>query len=400
MLKMKKFTTNTLQYYANQYMHKAIDEEEIDKIDMTSIFYQEIEAMINEDEIIIINVNAKMGLGKSTLGMVLGKHIHTLLKEKNKSKGEFSIKNVARDERDFQKLFMKGISHTVIVIDESNLMEQSGVNSSTEERLRADVSNRFRQKYVHTIWCSPQDCLNPNADILLEIVGHNRKQKITQCKLYYRLLRAGTLTPIPLGYITINVSPLINNWENNVKKIFYKNKKTKKEKQYIQEQRRKDWYVDYVWLKEKKLDLLQKHKIFQSKELDYSEIILKVVTELKELIMIQGTLTYEIIKNYTLLFMEQEGLPTSLLGEELIPRKAKGILDSYKSLYKINTSLSKLQKKIDENKIDLILAKMQKIRLQKALKVITDSIQMQESRLKKHIQLKKELEEFTSEYKS
>ena len=62
-----KYQTNTLYYYADQYSRLITKEEDILKEDMTQTFYAELEEMIKNGEIIIININAKMRLGKSTV---------------------------------------------------------------------------------------------------------------------------------------------------------------------------------------------------------------------------------------------------------------------------------------------------------------------------------------------
>lgn len=101
------FKTNIFREYSQRYMEHATSDEEIRKIDMTEEFWREINEEIKNDELVDININAKVRIGKSTVGIYLGKEIFKLLiKHKKRDEGKFGINNIARDQQEYSK-FMR-----------------------------------------------------------------------------------------------------------------------------------------------------------------------------------------------------------------------------------------------------------------------------------------------------
>ena len=107
MSQVKKFRTNSLYYYANKYRQLMTNEEELEKIDMTETFDNELEEMIKNGELVIININAKMRLGKSTLAFAIAQDkIYKLLQKYGyrKKTEKFGLKNIARDHQEHSKM--------------------------------------------------------------------------------------------------------------------------------------------------------------------------------------------------------------------------------------------------------------------------------------------------------
>ena len=65
------FLTNGLYWEANQYRKYPTNEDELEKIDKTQKFWDELRYMVKNGEIISININAKMRLGKSTFASIV-----------------------------------------------------------------------------------------------------------------------------------------------------------------------------------------------------------------------------------------------------------------------------------------------------------------------------------------
>ena len=139
---------------AEQASQNIEDPEKIEEKDLTNIFWEELEMMIKQGEIIIVNINAKMRLGKSVLAFAIANKIHDLLKkyEQQPKNAQFGIKHLARDQQEFAKLMRDpNLKNTVIVTDESNAMETTGENTSVETKLAQMVSDVQAARYVHRV---------------------------------------------------------------------------------------------------------------------------------------------------------------------------------------------------------------------------------------------------------
>ena len=124
----KKFKVNKLQFLADQLSEEIVEPEELKQTDRTKEFFDELEIMIKNGELIKININAKVRLGKSTVAMAIGKEIFELLKKYNhrKKTEQFCLReNVVRDQQEYSKrLRDANVNFTVLVVDENNELEE------------------------------------------------------------------------------------------------------------------------------------------------------------------------------------------------------------------------------------------------------------------------------------
>lgn len=344
-----KFTTNRFYYHAKRYMDRIISDEEIMKFDMTDEFYLEIEQEVKNDELIIMNLNAKVRMGKSSLGIYLAMYIYYLLKKYKKEyvRGEFGINNIARDQQEYSKIMRNhNTRFTVIMTDEINKLEQTGVNSSTESAMNDDFSNVQAGRYVHRVSCSPKDSVDPNADIFLEVVSINRKTFTTHCHLYYKMFRGGNEVMQLIGHVNICIKDLIYRWEKEIKSIFFKEKRTKKENEILEKACKEDFYINYVVKKYEKMDLMTKEGVMRPRLLEYSNIIMEVEEKLRKLSKIN--LNRATIKNYIKMYCRKEKIPLSIAGEELMTQEVEGMLSLWKSYYKVNDKIIMVESKIEK----------------------------------------------------
>lgn len=387
-----KFKTNSFYKIAIAKVLKPTDDSDFINLDRTELFYNELKEHIKNGEIIIININAKMRLGKSTCGFSLGTDIFEMLKEKGirKKTEKFGIQNVAGDQ--FEKSLMMrnpNLNNTIIVTDEWNELETGGENATAEEDLSKVFSDVQAARYVHGIGISPKDLVDPNADILLEIESINPQTLTTHCKLFYRFIHAGNLHTELIGTVNIYVGNVNKNWERNVKHIFYKTEKTKEEMKFIEEQSKKDWYVDYVIKKHEKMNLILKHGIFRKKDLYYAELKKAVYDELKDLASI-GVLNKKIIKNSVSATARKMKLVQSIWGEELITNDIEGIMDMEMSLNKLKGEIQKLKKSFSENKITENFYFDQLKKFEKAMQTINEGLSNQKNEIELCININKQ----------
>lgn len=208
-----KFKINSFYNLANQYRQKITEEQELEKIDMTQHFWKEVEYMIQHNELVNINVNGRVRMGKSTEAIAIGMQMFDLLKKHGFRKKDdvFTMKNVARDQQEYSKKMRNPeTAFTVIVTDESNNLEGTGENVTVENALSQDFSDVQAGRYVHRVSCSPKNVIDGNADILLEIIGADRRSMISHNRLYYRYTYGGIEYRQLLGYVNIYVGDSIH----------------------------------------------------------------------------------------------------------------------------------------------------------------------------------------------
>lgn len=393
MLKEEKFKVNSFFYYANLYRQKAVPDEEIEAINMTDEFWKEMENEIRNDELPNININAKVRMAKSTTGIEVAKQLYNKMVEIKRLKGKepFGIKNIARDQQEYCRMMSNpDVNWTVILTDEINELEETGENVTAERALNSVFSNVQAGRYVYRVSCSPASVTDPNADVFLEIIGVDRKRKITHCHLYYRMLKGGDQYMQLLGYVEINVGDLIKEWLK-IKEDFFKND-TKKDQEItkkIEKARKKDFYVEYMCRKYEKMKLITEEGIMRPRELEYAEVIMETIVDLIALTR-TNILTKDTIKSYILMKFRNHRIPTSIIGEELATQRANAVLSLYKLYFKLGKSIIDLEKKYEETG---------KQELREKVKVITNewtaidrAIKAQMEELNKMIEIKKKYE--------
>lgn len=384
---------NALYYYANKYRQKPIEEAEIEAIDMTEVFWKEIETMIKEGEIIILNINGKPRTGKSTVGFSIGDSIFNyLIKYKFKDKKEkFGLRNIARDQQE-KSVMMRDdkTQFTVIVTDESNELEKTGENVTVEMAFMKLVSDVMASRYVHGVSISPNEVIDPNADILIEVKTRDVKDKKNFCKLFYRYFEGGNQYIQLLGHIIIDVEKIVKVWEN-VKPVFYRPNRTEKEEQYINDMRRIDWYTEYVIKKHEKMDLITKEGIFKPRVLQYAGIILDVCNELMDITQYTN-LSKDMIKNFIKMKARKYKIPLSVLGEELITREVSGVLEAQKGISKTQYQIDKLEKQYEKGDVTTIIYEVTKKKLYEIKAKHRELVNLQIEELKRFELLKKKYE--------
>lgn len=346
-----KYRTNTFYYYAQKYRQHLIEEDKLQATDWTPLYRKEQEQIIKKGELWNQTINGRVRTGKSTVGMMEGKHIaqhiNTHHRTQKNQKITFGMENIARDDQEYsEKMKNPKLFQTVIVTDESNELEHGGENVTIEKQLQSVWSNIHAGRYVHKIWCCPNDVVDDNSDIILEVVAIDPNTKTTHCNLYYRLLRGGQKeTPQLLGHVNINVAPLIKNWEKHVKKIFLKPTKNTKDQKKISYWQKKDFYVNYMVKKYEKMELLTQHGVFRPRLMKLSTLLLNVINETKTLTKRKRGINYEFIEVQIDKWSRILQIPLTIPGRRLAGDKAYGIIKMYKSYYQICQEINQAKRK-------------------------------------------------------
>ncbi len=312
-LRRKKLKASGFFHYADEYRKHITEEIEIEKIDMTPMFWRELYKIIDSGELINMNINAPPTFGKTVTAFAIGIEV---MKEKFGT--DFSLKDVDRDQQEFSVVMRNpNTKNTVRVIDEWNELETTGENSTVEQALYNYFSDVMAQRFIHKISCSPTATADKNAQIFLEVFSTDKINKINYCKLYYRLFSGGIDYKQLIGTVSIDVSKVL----------------------------KKKWYLEYRKRKFEKMNLILQEGIFRPRVLEYADMILTVIERLTPLTKVSSLINANIVRNYVKMECRRRKIPLSIIGEELSTREVQGVLDLCKAYYKTMRGLGVLKDK-------------------------------------------------------
>ena len=192
-----------------------------------------------------------------------------------------------------------------------------------------------------------------------------------------------------LGYVNIYVGDLIEIWDTKVKKHFFKPKKSKNDLNIINHWRKRDFYTEYMIKKYEKMELITREGIMKPRILDYAEVILNVENKLRPLSKL-NLLNRNTIKNYVKMHCRNLKIPTSIVGEELMTQEVDGILNLWKSYFKISRDIVALERRYELGKITKEEYESKHFSLEEIRKEMFSTIQAQIEELEryKEIQIK------------
>lgn len=384
-----KFKVNQFYILAQQYADEVTSDEDIRKIDMTETFWDEMTKMIQNKEIIINQINAKVRMSKSTTGIHLAQELyHILIKElKLSHMPSFGIHNIARDEEEYAQLMKNPeVQYTFIVTDEINELGKTGINSTVEEAMLRDFSNIHASRYVHRINCSPKGIADPNTDVFLEIIGVDRENMITHTHLYYKMFKGGQEYMQLLGYVNFNLKPLINTWITKVAPHFMKPQRTEEDEKIIQKYRKKDFYTEYMIRKHEKQELLTKERIMRPKVLRYAKVLYEGTEALKPLaklnIITEGTIMAQVRTK-----CEEHKIETSIIGEKFMAEEIKSMLILWRDLYKTKNKIKEVQAKVLTGKLTPHEGQQLQTGYEASIHILQEAIEQQNKELEKYIHI-------------
>lgn len=396
--KNHRWTGNILQKMAEEIIRYAIPTEEIIRNDLSEKLLKELEREIINKEIISLQINAKPRMSKSTLAILLGKFIHHLLIKHNlKNKNiKFGMRNIARDQNEKNKRMREPeLMNDIIITDESNALEDTGENATIEKAQREVFSDVQAGRYIHGIWVCPEGTMDKNCDIKLEI--RNKEKGLIHTRVYYFSKSSYYYGWVLIGIADFNVTKLIKNWLR-IEPIFFKYLKHKKkeDKEIIEKEGKKDFYVEYMCKKYEKMELMNREGILHARDLDYADIRKKIVDSLKPLAEL-SFISIQRLKNNIKSKIETEfrkrKMPLSMLGREMEFERISGILEMYRSLTETKESIKALKKKIENGKISTEEYDKGMTILQSAYEELKNEIEITEEQLKRLEELNKKYNE-------
>lgn len=351
-----KWEGNILQKMAEEIARYSIPIEEIVKIDLSVKLLKELEREVKNKEIISLQINSKPRLGKSTLGILLGKFIYDTLKkyEMKKKEDVFGMDNIARDQNEkVKKMRNPDLMYDVIVTDESNALEDTGENATVEKAQRDVFSDVQAGRYVHGIWVCPDGIMDKNTDIKLEV--RNKDKGLIHTRVSYHLRTSFYEGWVLIGVADFDVTELIRQWllvEGRFMR--YLKEKREDDRKYVEYWAKRDFYVQYMCKKYEKMELMNREGILHARDLDYAEIRQTVINSLKELakltiIPIQR-LRSNVIAKIEMEFRRRK-MPLSIIGRSGEFERVMSMINTYRSLTEVKQNINSLKVRYAKGKI-------------------------------------------------
>lgn len=352
-----EFRTNKLKKLAEDYIdsEKLVLPSDIKEDDISDIWDDEIYYnMPKHRESSNIDIISPTRDGKSTVGAAISQRQVTGMMKLGLTTRPFGIFNIARTQYEFSKAMRNvELNNTVLMQDEFDDMDSTQANASVEDALLRHFAKIQAGRYVYGVKCSPSNIPNSYSNIILNIDQANKVERKTKCYVYYRLQQGATSTVQVIGHIIIDVNPVIKNWiDYGIEDRFYKEKKTDDDIRFINKWRKEDWYVEYVCRKFEKMEMLNKMGIFVTRDLDYSDIYLECIKNLKGMTRLKGLVTPKKVKNQLKILFRKHLVPTSIIGDQIMTDKVDGTLSYWSDYYDQERTLKYLAQSLRAGKIE------------------------------------------------
>lgn len=285
--------------------------------DLSEEFYKELEHKVQKGELINININGPVRTGKSTTASKIVWDIKKLIKKYHGLDRPMGNKNILRDQNEYSRTVKRrkeSFKHEADQIDEWAEMEQSGYNSTIEDKFLKQFSDVQAGRYYHRVACSPGDQTDKNSDILLQTVPGSRKNGKTLLILSYRAAHGEITQAITLGHIIIDVKEVLE----------------------------AEWYKEYLKKKEEKWELMNKHNVKSPRELEYAQIMLKTYERTKDVMR----LGLNKKKHFKIILQEEadkKGVWFSILGDKDVLETLEGMGELTQLVYETENKLTKQQ---------------------------------------------------------
>lgn len=281
-----------LRYLATLYSEAVVPESDIRKEDVTDYLRLEIERRISRRHLVNIQILGQVTDGKSTLMLKLVSYILSCMGKR------LSLDNIAGDQVEgLRKIADPSFSETCVGIDEWNQLATTGLNSTTESAQYQYYSDVQAQRYVHKVACSPSTVVDPNADIILQVVSLDKELKRTHFLVSYRLVKPEQQLFQLVGLASVSVADILSD----------------------------PVYLKYREKKFAKMDLVTREGVRDVRELEQSRTILAVYERLEPMSEF-SPVTRDICSVYCDVVRHESSELHSILTTDDIVRKVHGLL--------------------------------------------------------------------------
>lgn len=250
-LTIRDTNVDMLKWLYYDLKDKMIPETELLDQDITEVFWVSLFDKLENGEILVINTTGEVTVGKSTVAAVIRKEVNDYIINRGWNKHIDMRHTFYMDETEF----INGITAVTAIkeqhekimvqVDDRNSMGDGYLNATTDKQLFDTFSDMFAQQNISRIYCSPGENPDKNALIWLEVIGKNKEEKTTTCKLIYNNVMERQ--QVTLGRVTFDVSTTIDT----------------------------EWYKTERKRKFERHDLVYKHGIRDIRDLIFAPIVLQ-----------------------------------------------------------------------------------------------------------------------------
>lgn len=315
---LKGIEVSDFYYLATKINEKLIPNEDIRKQDLTEVLLEEIDNKIKAGELCNIQIVGRVATSKSTTAIKL---CGIILSKMHK---RMNTDNICPDQIEYaRKMMSPETKNTCVVIDEYNVMGETGLNATIEAKLYNHFSDIHAQRYVHKILASPTRIFDNNTDIFLETIEVNKKEQTTKLAVYYRIQKPTEPIFQHIGTAEIFVGDIIN----------------------------KDYYKAYRKKKFKRMELLTKEGITDLRQLEDARII-KAVYDRTHRIVNAISLSRGMLENRVNKEARKQKKIFSLLTQTSLIDRVQGLLKQRRDINEIKEKIkNKENTKMNEKKI-------------------------------------------------
>lgn len=200
-----------------------------------------------------------------------------------------------------------------------------------------------------------------------------------------------------LGFVDVKLGDLLENWVGKgLKDKYFNPEKTKEDTEFIKKYQKQDVYVNYMIKKFEKMNLLTEEKIYRERELDYAEVIIKVVDELLPLTKL-NFITRDIVESYCKMYARRYDVPQSIVGARLMSEKVYSILKYWETYWKLNKKLAGLDKKRAKGQVSDEVYKLKSEEIMEMRDTLVRSVTQLREEYEHMLEVKKKYEKIENE---
>ncbi len=318
-----KLSIPLLEFMFNKAKDGEVDEESIEKKDITNEVIWTIKDQVEHDTFIPQAVFSRPSLGKSTFAMWLLFLGNRLMSEKNSVEMPDCYPKIQSDQIEMNRYRMQQCKKAkdgtlkrkdeFVMIDESASLSDTGENSSIEGATLSDLININAQEFSNPIFVSAtsNSDFERFATIIYHIIGVDKPNNITMARVYWHDHPTGRI--LLLGHIKVDVKEVL---ESDVNKRYRKKK-----------------FARMGLLTSNKRDI---------RSLERAELLKKCYEDLKP--FITGTIKVppELVELTIKQMIAKSSTPYSIIGESSVRKEVSGILSA-------DHIITKLEKKLSSN---------------------------------------------------
>lgn len=306
-----KIELNSLEFLAIKYYETNITDKEIRIEDITNLFLEELEKMIEKKELINIAIIGQVVKGKSTVMMKIANIINHLIGK------EMKLEYICADQYEFGRKVLEEMENICLGVDEYSALEETGWNATIEAKWLEQFSDVQAQRFIHRASCSPRKIIDENASIIIEVIEKDTKTKTTVCLIYFKRTTPMGQRIQLIGSIRLYVGDIIET----------------------------EWYSRYRKRKFEKMDLINKEGIYQTRHLYFAPTIMSSYESLVKL-SIFGRPTKNIIETRIKRELQERKIPISTLAVDHLRVEVQGLIEQKATIDTYKRKIANIKGKI------------------------------------------------------